>query len=107
LAQKNGGRRFGRPSGAAPGSAYLHLDSLQQRQARESYGVCIAQRRRGGQIWLVLAGVTCPATYAAACLADRLALPLHPTRPGQPSLVHWTPCAPSSSATTAVPSAAS
>lgn len=67
----------------------VYLDRLKQQYTSESYGVCVAQRRRGGQIWLVLAGVTGPATYAAARLANRLALHLPPTGPGEPSKVHW------------------
>ena len=69
----------------------VYLDRLKQRLTGESYGVCVAQRRPGGQIWLVLAGVTGPATFAAARLAHRLALPLHPTGPGEPSAVYWAP----------------
>jgi hypothetical protein len=67
----------------------VHLDRLKQRKTSESYGVCVAQRRPGGQIWFVLAGVTGPATYAAARLAGKLALNLRPTRPGKATRPYW------------------
>jgi len=69
----------------------VYADRLKQRKGLESYGVCVVQRRPGGQVWLVLAGVTGPATYAAACLANRLAIHLAPPRPNQPSPVYSTP----------------
>jgi len=71
----------------------VHLDRLKQRNTTESYGVCVAQRRPGGQIWFVLAGVTGPSTYAAALLASSLALPLRPKDPDsrdRSSLPYWT-----------------
>jgi hypothetical protein len=68
----------------------VHLDRLKLKQKGESYGVCVAQRRPRGQIWLVLAGVTGPATYAAARLVDRMAFRLN-APPGESSPVFWAP----------------
>ena len=68
----------------------IYLDRHKQRKSSESYGVCVAQRRPGGQVWIVLAGVTGPATYAAARLAGDLALNLRPTRPGESCPPYWT-----------------
>jgi len=64
-------------------------DHHKQRGTLESYGVCVAQRRKSGQIWLVLAGVTGPATYAAARLASRLPLDQRLLHSQQSSPVHW------------------
>jgi len=69
----------------------VYLDRVKQKAGQQSYGVCVAQRRPGGQIWLVLAGVTGPATFAAAKVADGLPLNLYPEGPGKASRVYWTP----------------
>jgi hypothetical protein len=55
----------------------------------DTYGVCVAQRRKRGQVWLVLAGVTGAATYVAAKLAKQLATRLHEEKRGQHSDVYW------------------
>lgn len=36
----------------------------------DAYGTIVAQRRAGGNVWVVLAGITGPATYAAAELLN-------------------------------------
>lgn len=36
----------------------------------DAYGMIVAQRRAGGNVWVVLAGITGPATYAAAELLE-------------------------------------
>lgn len=38
----------------------------------DTYGVCVAQRRQGGQLWLVVAGATGTATFATAELLDEV-----------------------------------
>ncbi len=42
----------------------------------DAYGVIVAQRRSAGNVWLVVAGITGPATYAAAMLVNRLSVEL-------------------------------
>lgn len=67
----------------------VYLDRVKQKRQNErgaSLGVCVAQRRPGGQVWMVLAGITGPATYAAARVASRLELNL--TDDG--GRVYWT-----------------
>jgi hypothetical protein len=65
------------------------VDRVVPRQWGDTYGVCIAQRRRRGQVWLVLAGVTGTATFVAAKLANQLATRLHEKRGEQHSDVYW------------------
>jgi len=43
---------------------------------RKDYGVVVAQRRERGQIWVVIAGLSGPGTYAAARLLDELTVTL-------------------------------
>ncbi len=62
-----------------------------RRQARsETYGIIAAQRRESGALWIVVAGVTGPGTYAASRL-----LGSHPgvpnRQPAEPSAPIWTP----------------
>lgn len=42
----------------------------------DAYGLCVAQRRAHGQIWLLLAGVSGPATLATANVASRMTMEL-------------------------------
>ena len=53
-------------------------------------GIIAAQRRAAGNVWLVLAGLAGPATFAAADLVKRIAAEL-PWREGTPSEVLWIP----------------
>jgi hypothetical protein len=55
----------------------------------DTYGVCVAQRRKRGQVWLVMAGVTGVATFVAAKLAKSLATSLQEQKSGQDSDVYW------------------
>jgi hypothetical protein len=54
----------------------------------DSYGVCVAQRRKHGQVYLLCAGVSGPATLAAARLAKRLRMRLSETKRGERSAVY-------------------
>ena len=51
--------------------------------------MCVAQRRPGGQIWLLVAGLTGPATYAAAQWVNRMPTGLDDHKPGCASRVYW------------------
>ncbi len=53
------------------------------------YGIIAAQRRSGGQIWMVIAGISGPATYAASHLIENFddALP----QAGDDSPIMWAP----------------
>ena len=53
-------------------------------------GVIVAQRRAAGNVWMVLAGIAGPATFAAAELVKRIACEL-PWREGADSDVLWIP----------------
>jgi hypothetical protein len=55
----------------------------------DTYGVRVAQRRRSGQLWLVLAGATGTATYAGAELLDdmRTAISSAPPREDGPPVL--------------------
>ena len=46
------------------------------RKRVRSYGVIAAQRRPEGQIWVVIAGLTGPGTYAAATCLNAVEAPL-------------------------------
>jgi hypothetical protein len=67
----------------------IFLDRMHPDRRGYTYGVCVAQRRRRGQVWLVLAGVTGIATFVAAKLAQSLATRLHEQKPGQDSDIYW------------------
>jgi hypothetical protein len=59
----------------------IYTDQARVRNEGETYGVCFAQRRRHGQVWLLLAGLTGAGTYAAAKMAKRIRLSLREERP--------------------------
>lgn len=65
------------------------VDRVTPLRSGDTYGVCFAQRRKRGQIWLALAGVTGPATFVAAKLAKSLATRLHEENRSQDSSVYW------------------
>jgi hypothetical protein len=54
-----------------------------------TYALCAAQRRRRGQIWLLVAGLTGPATYAAAKWVRGMPAGLDDYKPGEASPVYW------------------
>jgi hypothetical protein len=78
----------GRASGLALRDCVL-VDQVSHHSKGETYGVCVAQRRRRGQVWLVLAGLTGAATFAAAKLVRTLGTNLHTAKPGEESQVYW------------------
>ncbi|MEE8164645.1 MAG: hypothetical protein V3T64_03670, partial [Myxococcota bacterium] len=68
------------------------IDELTTDGKREgyTYALCVAQRREQRQIWLLVAGLTGPATYAAARWVHRMATDFDRDRkPGRPSWVFW------------------
>jgi hypothetical protein len=67
----------------------VFVDRVYPERIGDAYGVCVAQRRKRGQVWLVLAGVTGVATFVAAKLAKSLATRLHEQELGQDSDVYW------------------
>jgi hypothetical protein len=66
------------------------VDELTRRGYGPTYGVCVAQRRRRGQVWMVLAGLTGPATYAAARLVKKMGTSLQRDDHGGNSPVYYT-----------------
>jgi hypothetical protein len=54
------------------------------------HGVIAAQRRSAGNVWLVVSGLTGPATHAASELVKRV-VPELPSTPGEDSPVLWVP----------------
>jgi hypothetical protein len=54
-----------------------------------SYGIVAAQRRPGGQIWMVIAGLTGAATHAAARVVRKIHSNLPPRARGRRSKVFW------------------
>jgi hypothetical protein len=67
----------------------VFVDGVHQNHEGDTYGVCVAQRRKGGQVWLIVAGVTGAATYATAKLARNLATRLHEQKRGKDSDIYW------------------
>jgi hypothetical protein len=65
------------------------VDRLIPLRSGDTFGVCVAQRRKRGQVWLALAGVTGAATFVAAKLAKSLATPLYEQTRDQDSAVYW------------------
>jgi len=67
------------------------LGVRQRGTAWTDYGVVVAQRRATGQIWLVLCGLSGPATYAAARAVKLILEAIPRTEPvGQHSPIVWT-----------------
>ncbi|MBW2422189.1 MAG: hypothetical protein JRH19_26900 [Deltaproteobacteria bacterium] len=54
-----------------------------------TYALCAAQRRERGRVWLLVAGLTGPATYAASRWVDRMATDLDVLSEQDRSRVHW------------------
>jgi hypothetical protein len=67
----------------------VFVDTVHQSNQGDTYGVCVAQRRKGGQVWLIAAGVTGAATYVTAKLAKNLATRLHEQKRGEDSDIYW------------------
>jgi hypothetical protein len=67
----------------------VFVDTVHQTHQGDTYGVCVAQRRKGGQVWLIVAGITGAATYVTAKLARNLATRLHEQKPGEDSDIYW------------------
>jgi hypothetical protein len=60
----------------------LFVDRITPGGWGDAYGLCVAQRRKRGQVWLVLAGVSGAATFAASRLIRQLP-------PGDEMVVTW------------------
>ncbi len=67
----------------------VFVDGVHQNHEGDTYGVCVAQRRKRGQVWLIVAGVTGAATYVTAKLAKNLATRLHEQKRGEDSDIYW------------------
>ncbi len=78
-------------SGFRVSGEYL-IDDLSMKGNSEgaTYAVCAAQRRPGGVIWLLVAGLTGPATYAAAKWVNKMATGLDDYQSRGRSPVFWT-----------------
>ena len=63
--------------------------TIENSETGYTYAVCAAQRRARGQIWLLVAGVTGPATYAAAKWVHRMATTMDDAESGKPSKMFW------------------
>lgn len=68
----------------------VYVDELSRSGEGATYGVCVAQRRRRGQVWLVLAGISGVATYAAALLLRTMATRIQAEEAGRDSAIYWT-----------------
>ena len=79
-----------RAAGFHYSDSYL-IDELTRdnRDTGYTYALCAAQRRPRGQIWLLVAGLTGPATYGAAQWVHRMPSALDDYKPGQASEVFW------------------
>jgi hypothetical protein len=68
----------------------VYLDEVTPQRWGETFGLCLAQRRRGRQVWLLLLGITGAATYLAAKVANRMVTRLHESADdSRPSPVYW------------------
>lgn len=70
-----------------------HVADARGANPMKTYGVLLAQRRKRGQVWMVLSGLSGPATLGCAEIAHHINQPLT----GQPSPVLWAPVCTSSS----------
>jgi hypothetical protein len=81
-------------AGFRHGGEYL-IDELSQKKPAGktnegyTYALCAAQRRARGNIWLLVAGLTGPATYAAAKWVHQMPTSLDEHELGRPSRVFW------------------
>ena len=64
-----------------------HTASARRASPMTTYGVFLAQRRTRGQVWMVLSGLSGPATLGCAEIARRINRPLE----GRPSSILWAP----------------
>ena len=55
---------------------HIFLDTLTAQKQGMGYGLCVAQRRANGAVWILIAGLSGPATFATACLLHRLPISL-------------------------------
>ena len=78
----------GRAEALKIGDQVLGVDT--SKAGWNSYGIIAAQRRRTGKIWLVLAGLSGPATLATASAVQLVMNEMpKPDQPGQNSLIIW------------------
>lgn len=55
----------------------------------ETFGICAAQRRKSGKVWVVVSGLTGVATYVAAKLVGKLPIGLDEPHRNRNSPVYW------------------
>lgn len=55
-----------------------------------AYGVCVAQRRANGSVWLLVSGIAGVGTFVGAKLTKQFAIHLPETMDGSASPVYWT-----------------
>jgi hypothetical protein len=67
----------------------LYVDRLTHDGWGDTYGVCMAQRRRRGQVWLLLLGITGASTFVSAKVAKRLATRMNECPDGRNSDIYW------------------
>jgi hypothetical protein len=67
----------------------VYVDQLKNIKRGKCYGLCVAQRRPRGQVWVVLAGVSGPATYAISRILGGLEIDIKSGVAGEPSPVGW------------------
>jgi len=65
------------------------VDQVTPKRGGEAYGICVAQRRGNGQIWVLVAGIAGVATYVTAKQTKNLAIHLPEVTDGKPSGVYW------------------
>jgi len=65
------------------------VDRVTARHWGDAYGVCVAQRRASGRVWLLLGGVSGPGTFAAARKASSVPIRLPEAGTRKHSAVHW------------------
>lgn len=68
---------------------HVVVDQVTPKNGGMAYGICVAQRRRNGQIWLLVAGITGVATYVGAKLTREFAIHLPEVNDGKASPVYW------------------
>jgi hypothetical protein len=77
----------------------VHIDTLSQRPrdgaavapvgGEATFGICAAQRRKSGKLWVVVSGVTGVGTYVAARLVGQLSTGLDEPHDKRNSPVYW------------------
>jgi hypothetical protein len=68
---------------------HVVVDQVTPQSGGVAYGICVAQRRMNGQVWLLVAGIAGVATFVGAKLTNQFTINLPEAIDGSPAPVYW------------------